>query len=154
MNDGDFAGAAAVLTQARELTDDGDLLARIDLTAAFITSQQGAMRTGIERCHALLERPGLSPETRGLIWSQLGLMHKHVGDTGTALADYTRAIDLLRDSPELSRALLNRASLHLQRADAAQAVVDLTEAGGSSCAARTSRSVGPAPSTTWAMHVC
>jgi len=128
INDGDFDGATGLLDEARTLTTEPDLLARIDLTSAFITSQQRAMKTGIERCHALLERPGLSPETRGLIWSTLGLMHKHVGDSGTALADYNRAIDLLRDSPELSRALLNRAGLHLQRADAAQAVLDLTEA--------------------------
>jgi tetratricopeptide (TPR) repeat protein len=128
MNDGDYDASAALLTQARERTQDPDLLARIDLTAAYISSQQGAMRTGIERCHTLLQRRGLSPETRGLIWSQVGLMHKHAGDTGTALADYTTAIGLLQDSPELSRSLLNRASLHLQRADAASAVADLTRA--------------------------
>jgi tetratricopeptide (TPR) repeat protein len=126
INDGDFEGSGALLAEARGLTEDPDLLARIDLTAAYIASQQGAMRAGIERCHALLDRRGLSAETRGLIWSQLGLMHKHVGDTGTALADYTTAIGLLQDSPELSRSLLNRASLHLQRADAASAVSDLT----------------------------
>ena len=128
LNSGDFDGASSLLTEARGLTDDPDVLARIDLTAAYIASQQGSVRAGIERCHALLQRRGLSPETRGLVWSQLGLLHKHAGDPGTALADYTTAVGLLQDSPELSRALLNRASLHLQRADAASAVTDLTEA--------------------------
>ena len=59
---------------------------------------------------------------------QLALMHKHVGDHRAALADYTTAIGLLDGSSEMSRALLNRASLHLLRGDAAQAVTDLTSA--------------------------
>src|SRR3954451_13815241 len=125
MNDGNFDGASTLLIEAREHTDDPDLIARIDLSTAYIESQQVSMRAGFAGCRALLERPGLSPETRGLIWSQLALMHKHDGDHGGALADYTMAIGLLEGSPELSRALLNRASLHLQRGGVDQSVSDL-----------------------------
>jgi len=130
MNAGDFNGAVSLVTRARGLTVDPDLTARIDLTAAYITAQQGQMADGLRQCRALLERAGLSGETRGLIWSQLALLDKRVGDPAAALGDYTRAVGLLQGSPELSRTLLNRASLHLQRGDAAEAADDLTAAIG------------------------
>ena len=129
-NAGDFVAAGSLVTRARGLTVDPDLIARIDLTAAYIAAQQGQMADGLRQCRALLERTGLSDETRGLIWSQLALLDKRVGDPAAALGDYTRAVGLLQDSPELSRALLNRASLHLQRGDAAEAADDLTVAIG------------------------
>ena len=66
MNDGDYEAASDLLDEARTLTDDPDTLARIDLTAAYIASQQGSVRAGIERCHALLNRQGLNSESRGL----------------------------------------------------------------------------------------
>ena len=72
------------------------MLARIDLTATYIDAQTGTVRESFARYRSLLERPGLSPETQGMIWSQLALMHKYVGDHRAALADYTTAIDLLR----------------------------------------------------------
>jgi len=128
MNDGDYDDAIGLLHEARDLTEDPDLLARIDLTAGYIRAQTGDMRGGIASCRSLLERPDLSPETQGLIWSQLALMHKYVGDHRAALADYTTAIGLLDGSSEMSRALLNRASLHLLRGDAGHAVADLTSA--------------------------
>ncbi len=128
MNDGDYDGALGMLEQARGLTEEPDLIARIDLTRAYIRSQTTGMREGFAACHALLQRPGLSAETKGLVWSQMALMHKYVGDHRAALSDYTTAIELLHGSTEMSRALLNRASLHLLRGDAVQAVADLTEA--------------------------
>ncbi len=128
MNDGDYDDAIGLLHEARDLTEDPDLLARIDLTAGYVRAQTGDMRGGIASCRSLLERHGLSAETQGLIWSQLALMHKYVGDHRAALADYTTAIGLLDGSREMSRALLNRASLHLLRGDAGQAVADLTSA--------------------------
>ena len=97
-----------------------DELARIDLTAAYIQAQTGTVRDSFAVYRALLGRPGLSPETQGMVWSQLALMHKYVGDHRAALADYTTAIGLLDGSSEMSRALLNRASLHLLRGDAAR----------------------------------
>src|SRR4051812_34467888 len=102
MNDGDYEGALALLDRARELTEDADLLARIELTAGYIHAQTGNMRSGFATCRALLKRRGLSPETKGLIWSQLALMHKYIGDHRSALADYTTAIELLHASSEMS----------------------------------------------------
>ena len=128
MNDGDYDGASHLLEQARQVATNPDVLARIDLTATYIDAQTGTVRESFAVYRSLLERPGLSPETQGMIWSQLALMHKYVGDHRAALADYTTAIDLLRGSTEMSRALLNRASLHLLRGDAGQAVADLTTA--------------------------
>ena len=126
LNDGDYDSASQLLDEARRKTDDPDLVARIDLTDAYIRAQTGALRDSFGVYRALLERPGLSAETQGMVWSQLALMHKHIGDHRSALADYTTAIGLLEGSSELSRALLNRASLHLMRGDAAAAVADLT----------------------------
>ena len=128
LNDGDYEGASSLLAQARDVADDPDVLARIDLTSAYIEAQTGTVRESFAVYRSLLGRPGLSSETQGLVWSQLALMHKYVGDHRAALADYTTAIDLLQGSSEMSRALLNRASLHLQRGDAAHAVTDLTTA--------------------------
>ncbi|MBF4769908.1 CHAT domain-containing protein [Nocardioides agariphilus] len=128
MNDGDYDAANELLDEASGQTDDIDLVARIDLTRAYVRAQKGDLRGGFASCRALLQRPGLSSETQGLIWSQLALMHKYQGDHRAALADYTAAVGLLAGSDELSRALLNRASLHLLRGDASQAVHDLTTA--------------------------
>ena len=41
INDGDFDGATGLLDEARTLTTDRDLLARIDLTRAFIRRASG-----------------------------------------------------------------------------------------------------------------
>ena len=128
LNDGDYDGASQLLQRARDIATNPDELARIDLTAAYIQAQTGTVRASFPVYQSLLARPGLSPETQGMIWSQLALMHKYVGDHRAALGDYTTAIGLLRGSGEMSRALLNRASLHLLRGDADQAVADLRSA--------------------------
>ena len=107
---------AGRLTQARSLferactlSDDPDLTARCELSLAYIDAETGNPGAGLPHCRELLERPGLSRETYGLIWSQLGLLDQRTGDADVALDDFSHAIPLLDDSPEhLGRALLNR----------------------------------------------
>jgi tetratricopeptide (TPR) repeat protein len=131
VNAGDFAAASALVDEARGSTDDPDLSARIEVTAAYIESETGDPDAALRRCRALLRRRDLTPETRGLVWSQRALLDKRRGAAREALLDFDQAITLLHDSPDhLGRALLNRASLHLQLGDAAEAAADLTTALG------------------------
>ncbi len=129
VNAGDFDGASALLAEARKQTDDPDLTARIELTAAFVESETGHPDAALRRCRALLRRRDLDRETRGLVWSQRALLDKRIGAATAALHDFAQAIDLLQDSPaHLGRALLNRGNLHLQRGSAEEAAADLTQA--------------------------
>ena len=129
VNAGDFDGASALLVEARKQTDDPDLSARIELTAAFVESETGHPDAALTRCRELLRRRDLDRETRGLVWSQRALLDKRIGAATAALHDFAQAIDLLQDAPEhLGRALLNRGNLHLQRGAAEEAVADLTRA--------------------------
>src|SRR4051794_32789360 len=74
LNRGAFGHASTGLTRALDATRDPDLSARIELTRAYLEVETGEADAGRERCLQLLERPGLSDETYGMIWSQLGLL--------------------------------------------------------------------------------
>jgi len=99
------------------------------MSDAYITAETGDREAAHRVCEELLERPGLSRETRGLIWSQLALIQQREGDRDGALASFSTAVELLQDSPDdLGRALLNRGTLHLDQGAAEAAVADLTHA--------------------------
>lgn len=129
MRRGRFAQARVLLTSSRAAAVDPDLTARIEMSLAYVDAELGDPRGARRRCAALLGQPGLLAETYGLIWSQLALLHKRMGDIEKALDSFARAQELLQDHPEgLGRALLNRGNLHLTRGAVQAAVADLTAA--------------------------
>ncbi|MEO7351359.1 MAG: CHAT domain-containing protein [Marmoricola sp.] len=130
VNGGAFVRARSLLDRARVTADSTDLVARIDLTRAYVEAETGDPEAGFAMCRTLLERQGLASETYGLIWSQLGLLLTRRGEGDQAMDAFAHAIDLLQDNDEyLGRALLNRGNVHLHRGDARDAVTDFTAAG-------------------------
>ena len=128
---GRFAHARDHLEQARLIARDADLLARVDLSLAYVDAETGAVDAGLRRCEALVADTRLSELTRGLAWAQLALIRQRTGHVDLALEAFSTAIPLLDDEPEeAGRALLNRGSLHLRRGNPQAAIADLTQAEG------------------------
>ncbi|HEY6935339.1 MAG TPA: CHAT domain-containing protein [Marmoricola sp.] len=126
---GRYATARRLLSAARARSTDPDLVARIELALGYVEGETGDADGGLARCTAALGIEGASPLTRGLIWSQLALLHMRSGEEERALADFAEALPLLgEDSEHLGRAYLNRGNLHLQRHDPVAAVTDLEAA--------------------------
>jgi tetratricopeptide (TPR) repeat protein len=127
---GNFAGARALLNDARSLSgDDADLHALIALSDAYVEAELSGTSAGQAICRPLLDVPGLRAQTYGRIWAQLGLLEMRAGDANRAIRSFSHAVARLEGEPEhLGRALLNRGTLHLQRADPARAVADFSEA--------------------------
>ncbi len=95
VNRGAFVRARSLLDRAEAATRDRDLHARIDLTRAYVEAETGDPVTGRERCASLLKVSELESETRGLVWSQLGLLSMRTGDADRAMDAFANAIDLL-----------------------------------------------------------
>lgn len=128
-NRGSPTQARRLLQRAGQLSSSADLTARIDLTRAYLEAETAGQPTGVALGQALLERPGLSEETLGLVHSQLGLMWMRMGEGDRALEAFARALELLPPSGEyVGRVLLNRGNVHLQRGRVTQAVADFTGA--------------------------
>ena len=129
VNRGAFVRAQSLLDRAEAATSDQDLRARIDLTRAYVEAETGDPLAGRERCARVLEAPELAAETRGLGWSQLGLLSMRAGDVDHAMDAFARAVDLLPSGGEpLGLVLLNRGNVHLQRGDSHAAITDFTAA--------------------------
>lgn len=129
VNRGSFARAMRLLDLADAAARDQDLRARVELTRAYAESETGRAGAGLERCRALLERPALEEQTRGLVHAQLGLLHMRLGDAPAALSAFDEALTLLPGrAPEAGRILLNRGNVHLQRLDPVAARGDFTAA--------------------------
>jgi len=127
---GRFSKARQLLETARQHTVDPDLIARVELSLAYVDAETGAPDSGMTRCQELLATSGLSQETTGLVWSQLGLLRQRRGDQQLALECFDAAIARLDGFPEhLGRALLNRGSVYLFQRNPAAAIADLTAAG-------------------------
>lgn len=129
LNRGAFGRAETSLARARESTRDADLCARIDLTQAYLEAETGHPDTGRERCVSLLARSGLSDETYGMTWSQLGLLSMRAGNSEEAMSELANAVRLLpAHGAHLARVLLNRGNVHLQRGRPTAAAADFTAA--------------------------
>jgi tetratricopeptide (TPR) repeat protein len=129
VNRGAFARARSLLDRAEVAAVDHDLHARIDLTRAYIEAETGEPVAGRERCARLLEVSDLDVGTRGLIWSQLGLLCMRTGDVDQAMDSFAHAVDLLSaDAEPAGTVLMNRGNVYLQRGDAAAATKDFTRA--------------------------
>jgi tetratricopeptide (TPR) repeat protein len=128
-NAGRFPLARRLLDRCRSTATDEDLLARVDLTTAYVVSETGAPADGLDLATSVLERPGLAAETRGRAWSQLGLLHMRMGSSDQALAAFAEAIDRLGEHPEpRARVLLNRGNVFLQLGDPDRAAADFDRA--------------------------
>ncbi len=148
---GRYAEAGRLLRAARDARDlDPDLAGRIELALAYVEAETGQQAAGLARCQTALALDGITDVTRGLIWSQLALLHMRAGDGETAMAEFGQAIELLQGHTEHhGRALLNQGSLRLSSADAAGAARDLTvardellEAGAAVPAAKAEHNLG------------
>lgn len=120
--------ARRLLVRARAATDDVDLLARIDLTGAYVDAETGDAAGAMERCRSVLQEPATSPHVRGLAHSQLGLLWMRRSEHDRALAELSEAIHRLDEATSLAVAFLNRGNVHLQRAEVGSARADFAQA--------------------------
>jgi tetratricopeptide (TPR) repeat protein len=125
-NAGRNGQARRLFLSALERNPDGDLTARILLSLAYVQFELGSTAEAVDLCEQGLAIVGTSEQTRGLVFSQLGIIHTNAGNGDAALTAFGRALELLDDSPEpQATALLNRANVHLQRRDVKAALTDL-----------------------------
>ncbi|KJQ56079.1 CHAT domain-containing protein [Microbacterium sp. SA39] len=114
-----FTQARRALDAASVRTDDPDLRARIDGTAAYVLAQTGGPAAAEQQCRAALGRRGLSAGTIAVLSGQLGTLLMHGGRLEEAEAMLTRAIDALagigEESIELANCLMNRSVVRMQR---------------------------------------
>jgi tetratricopeptide (TPR) repeat protein len=124
-NAGRHAAARRALAAAAARSDDPDLSARIAGTVAYLESETGDSELGLELCRAAMETPGLSPHTRAILTSQLGLIAMRRGDGDAAIDWLGSAIAALGSDPNrLGRASLNRGDVYLQRGEVTRAETD------------------------------
>ncbi|MFL6159524.1 MAG: CHAT domain-containing protein [Marmoricola sp.] len=128
-NDGKFSLSLELVAQARELTEDPELLNRLDITATYGMTETGDSSGAVALCLEVLARPGASPLVVGLAESQLGLLHMRSAHHDSAFAAMERALAVLTDQPHhRARVFLNRGNLHLDRRDPAAAAEDFMAA--------------------------
>ena len=147
---GQLSSARSLLEQALEAAEDSDLLARIELSLAFVCAETGTFDEGVKWCDRALTRTGVSKATKGLIWSQLGLLRIRSGNPPEALDALAHAIPLLEGEHEhLGRAYVNRGNLHLvqnrpadAKLDLSRGLEELTLAGVAIDAAKTEHNLG------------
>ncbi|QKJ18411.1 CHAT domain-containing protein [Microbacterium hominis] len=127
-NRGRFAAAQRLLARADELTDDGDLRARIVGTEALILARLGDVDGAEAASLRAWEAPGLATETRAILAGQLGSIAERTGRLDEADLWLTRAIDALEDSAARAHLLLNRGVVGMERRDFTRAADDTREA--------------------------
>ena len=124
---GRFAEARRLLKRALERADDPDLLARIEVSLAYVEAETGDPDGGMRLCERALRRRGATVEARALARSQRGLLLMRSGDLAAAISDLSAAIGSLTDPGLVGRAHLNRGNVHLQRGDAIRAREDFAQ---------------------------
>jgi tetratricopeptide (TPR) repeat protein len=120
--------ARRLLERARALTDDPDLIARIDASRSFITAELGDLDGGLALCTGALSQEGVSYETSAVLHSQRALILLRMGDTPAALEAFDVGIGMLDDPVDLGKALSNRGGVHLARGAGPQAAADFVRA--------------------------
>ncbi|WP_249520656.1 CHAT domain-containing protein [Microbacterium sp. ER1] len=127
-----FTRARRELEKAAARTDDADLRARIDGTAAYVLAQTGEPAAAEALCREALARDGLQAETVALLGGQLGALLMHGGRMEEAEASLTTAIDALAatgtETPALANCLMNRAVVRMQRHQLDTCMADLRRA--------------------------
>ncbi|MFL6060659.1 MAG: CHAT domain-containing protein [Marmoricola sp.] len=124
-----YATALQLVARARALTVDADLLARLDITAAYAEAETGNLAVAIGLCESVAASTGIAAMTVGLAKSQLGLLHTRNGDSARARELITEAIPFMVGEPEhLGVAHLNRGVMFLEVGDPDSAAEDFTKA--------------------------
>ena len=124
-----FPRAVRLLGLAGEATDDPELKARIEVTAAYAEAETGNAAAGIDRCRVVADTASLSDETRGLAWAQLGVLRMRSGASPRALEALQAALDLLpAGHADVGMVFNNRGNVHLQNGEARAAEVAFTRA--------------------------
>lgn len=127
-----FAAARRALAAASARTDDDDLRARIDGTAAYVLAQTGRPADAERLSRDALTRPGLGAGTVALLSGQLGTLLLHAGRLDEAEAMLTVAVETTVDASaegvELANLLMNRAVVRMQRHELDACVADLDRA--------------------------
>jgi hypothetical protein len=123
-----FPAARRLLVRARSLTDDPDVVARIDASRAFIQAELGDLDGGLEVCTAALTQDGVSFETAAVLHSQRALILSRMGDAPAALEAFGVGISMLTDDLDLGKALSNRGGVHLQQGAGRPAAADFVRA--------------------------
>jgi len=128
-NDNKYALALELIARARELTDDLDLLSRLDITSTYGMAETGDQAGAIALCRDVARRPGIAPLTAGLAESQRGLLHMRNAEHEAALEAIDRALELLAEEPlHAAVAHINRGNMFLDRRDPEAAAADFTTA--------------------------
>ncbi|RNI25312.1 CHAT domain-containing protein [Flexivirga caeni] len=127
-NSGRRALAVRLLDRAATRTGDRLLLARIELSRAYVSYEQGDLATGLTLCEQALTRTD-DATVLALAHSQLGVLHVRAGNGDRALEHLHNALagDRLR-GVERGRVLLNRGVVWLQRGHLAAAAADFDAA--------------------------
>ncbi len=124
-NAGRYTSARVLFRRALERAELPDTIAQVKLSLAYVEAELGSTQQGLTLCAEALEVPGLSRQLRGLVESQIALLHMRSGAGQAAISSFAAAIALLDESPEpRARAYLNRGLVHLQRGDAERAEED------------------------------
>jgi tetratricopeptide (TPR) repeat protein len=119
--------ARRYLARAATLQPDVDLASLIEVSTAYIDSEEGDLTGALDRLDDVLSRPSLSRRTKGVARSQRGLLHARSGNSSAALKDFTDALTVIGDDPVLAgRAYLNRGSLRMQNGDLSAARSDFS----------------------------
>jgi tetratricopeptide (TPR) repeat protein len=129
INAGRVRTARPLLEQALARSEDEDLRARVEASLAYVAAETGDPARALSLCEDALSRPGLRPETRGIVSSQRALLLMRAGDVPAALGSFEDAISALEAHPgEKARAHLNRGGVFLQQGSAAEAAADFAAA--------------------------
>jgi tetratricopeptide (TPR) repeat protein len=123
VNRGRWTEAERALERARSLTQEPNLLSRIEATLAVERVHRGAVAEAEELCTRAMQRPGLTAETRALLAGQLGTVMERAGRLDEADRWLSVAIDTVEDPVARANLLMNRGVIGMQlgRLDAAAA---------------------------------
>lgn len=122
--------ARRLLERARDEAARGgpelsDLEARIAVSLAYVLSETGEHDAAMALCHEILADGTIDESTRGVLHSQLGLLHMLRGETARAMDEFDLALATLDEPRRIAIVHLNRGNVHLQRRHLPAAVADL-----------------------------
>src|SRR3954452_8987828 len=126
---GSYARAIGYLERASAAAAEPYVLARAEISRAYIEAETGDPTAALTRCQQVLENDDLDPVTEGKAWQQLGLIQMRTGETDAAMDALAKAIAVLpAGSDDLGYALINRGNVHLQHGRPRQAASDFEAA--------------------------
>src|SRR5690349_8834545 len=82
---GNYPRAARYLEQATASAHEPYVVARAEITQAYIEAETGDPAAALERCLRVLALTDLDPVTEGKAWQQLGLIRMRIGESDAAM---------------------------------------------------------------------